>query len=28
VAQWFRLHPKERRRTLTPDRWLEEKRPA
>lgn len=28
VAQWFRLHPKERRRTMPPDRWLEEKRPA
>ena len=27
VAQWFRLHPKERRRTLTPQRWLEEKGP-
>ena len=28
VARWFRLHPEERRRTLTPERWLEEKRPA
>jgi excinuclease ABC subunit C len=28
VAQWFRLRPGERGRTLTPDRWLEEKRPA
>ena len=28
VARWFRLKPKERRRTLTPERWLEEKRPA
>ena len=28
VAQWFRLHPKERKRTLSPERWLEEKRPA
>jgi excinuclease ABC subunit C len=28
VAQWFRLHPEERRRTLSPERWLEEKRPA
>jgi excinuclease ABC subunit C len=27
VAQWFRLHPKERRRTLSPRRWLEEKGP-
>jgi excinuclease ABC subunit C len=27
VAQWFRLHPKERRRTLSPQRWLEEKGP-
>ncbi len=25
VAQWFRLHPKERRRTLAPSRWIEEK---
>ena len=23
VARWFRLHPRERRRTTTPDRWLE-----
>jgi excinuclease ABC subunit C len=28
VAQWFRLNPKERRRTLTPSRWLEERDPA
>jgi excinuclease ABC subunit C len=28
VAQWFRLHPKERRRTMSPERWLEERRPA
>ncbi|MCG6958006.1 MAG: UvrB/UvrC motif-containing protein [Gemmatimonadetes bacterium] len=28
VARWFRLHPEERRRTLSPERWLEEKRPA
>jgi excinuclease ABC subunit C len=27
VAQWFRLRPKERRRTLSPKRWLEEKGP-
>jgi excinuclease ABC subunit C len=27
VAQWFRLHPKERRRTLSPSRWLEERGP-
>lgn len=27
VAQWFRLHPKERKRTLAPERWLEEKDP-
>lgn len=27
VAQWFRLHPKERRRTLSPRRWLAEKGP-
>ena len=27
VAQWFRLHPTERRRTLSPTRWLEEKGP-
>ena len=28
VAQWFRLNPKERRRTVKPDVWLQEKRPA
>ncbi len=28
VAQWFRLHPDERRRTVKPERWLELKRPA
>jgi excinuclease ABC subunit C len=28
VAQWFRLHPRERRRTMTPEEWLEQKRPA
>lgn len=28
VAQWFRLHPEERRRTFAPGDWLEEKRPA
>jgi len=27
VARWFRLRPKERRRTLTPERWLEERGP-
>jgi excinuclease ABC subunit C len=27
VARWFRLRPKERRRTLTPERWLEQKGP-
>jgi excinuclease ABC subunit C len=27
VARWFRLNPRERRRTTTPDRWLETKRP-
>jgi hypothetical protein len=27
VALWFRLHPRERRRTLSPRRWLEEKGP-
>ena len=27
VAQWFRLRPKERKRTVPPDRWLEEKDP-
>lgn len=28
VARWFRLHPKERRRTLTPTKWLADKLPA
>jgi len=28
VAQWFRLNPRERRRTMKPEKWLEEKRPA
>ena len=28
VAQWFRLHPDERRRMVKPERWLELKRPA
>ncbi|HSM61384.1 MAG TPA: hypothetical protein VK849_11325, partial [Longimicrobiales bacterium] len=28
VAQWFRLRPEERRRTMSPGRWLEERRPA
>ena len=28
VAQWFRLRPRERQRTLPPERWLAEKRPA
>ncbi len=27
VAQWFRLRPRERTRTLTPARWLDEKGP-
>ncbi|MEQ1858095.1 MAG: UvrB/UvrC motif-containing protein [Longimicrobiales bacterium] len=27
VARWFRLRPKERRRTLSPERWLEERGP-
>jgi excinuclease ABC subunit C len=27
VARWFRLRPKERKRTMRPDVWLEEKRP-
>lgn len=27
VARWFRMRPTERRRTLSPERWLEEKRP-
>ncbi len=28
IAQWFRLRPRERQRTMPPDRWLSEKRPA
>lgn len=28
VARWFRLNPGERRRTSTPQQWLEEKKPA
>ena len=28
VAQWFRLRPKERRRTMTPERWMEERKSA
>ncbi len=28
VAQWFRLKPKERKRTVKPDVWLREKAPA
>ena len=28
VARWFRLHPRERRRTLAPEQWLAEKRPG
>ncbi len=28
VARWFRLKPNERRRTVRPDVWLAEKRPA
>ena len=28
VARWFRLNPRERRRTLSPEAWLAEKRPA
>jgi len=28
VARWFRLKPKERKRTATPEEWLEERRPA
>ncbi len=28
VAQWFRLRPKERRRTMTPDRWMAQAAPA
>lgn len=28
VARWFRLKPKERKRTLRPETWLEERAPA
>ncbi len=28
VARWFRMNPKERKRTVAPDVWLREKRPA
>jgi predicted dithiol-disulfide oxidoreductase (DUF899 family) len=28
IAQWFRLRPRERKRTTPPDRWFAEKRPA
>jgi len=28
VARWFRLNPKERKRTLQPDVWLREKMPT
>ena len=28
VARWFRLHPKERKRVMKPDTWLDRKRPA
>lgn len=28
VAQWFRLKPKERKRTVKPDVWLQDKMPA
>ena len=28
VAQWFRLHPKERKRTVKPDVWLRERPPT
>ncbi len=27
VAQWFRLNPRERRRTMKPERWLDERGP-
>ena len=27
VARWFRLRPNERKRTLSPERWLDERRP-
>ena len=28
VARWFKLHPEERKRTISPERWLAEKAPA
>lgn len=28
VARWFKMNPKERKRTLTPQVWLKEKRPV
>jgi excinuclease ABC subunit C len=28
VARWFRLHPRERRRTFTPEGWVEERGPT
>jgi excinuclease ABC subunit C len=28
IAQWFRLRPRERKRTTPPDRWFAENRPA
>lgn len=28
VARWFRLNPRERRRTLAPKKWLEQKSPT
>jgi hypothetical protein len=28
VARWFTLRPRERRRTLSPERWLAEKATA
>jgi len=28
VARWFRMNPRERKRTVPPDRWLAEKRPS
>lgn len=28
VARWFRLRPEELKRTMAPERWLEEKKPA
>jgi len=28
IAQWFRLRPREQKRTMPPERWLKEKNPA